>query len=61
MTPLAHRQFYPQELEALLHYNGLEITGRFGDFFESPVDQSSVLMVLRCRAAKKGRRAARPA
>ncbi len=30
MTPLAHRQFYPQELEALLHYNGFEITERSG-------------------------------
>src|SRR5512146_3131386 len=25
MTPLAHRQFFPQELEALLHYNGLAV------------------------------------
>ena len=25
MTPLAHRQLYPQELEALLHYNGFAV------------------------------------
>jgi len=25
MTPLAHRQFFPAELEALLHYNGFDV------------------------------------
>jgi len=59
MTPLAHRQFYPQELEALLHYNGFEITAQFGDFFESPLDQSSVLTVVRCRRARKRRQIGR--
>ena len=32
MTPLAHRQFFPAELEMLLHYNGFAIEERFGDF-----------------------------
>jgi SAM-dependent methyltransferase len=32
MTPLAHRQFYPRELEALLHYAGFEVTEWIGDF-----------------------------
>jgi len=30
VTPLAHRQFYPQELEALLHYNGFAISNEPG-------------------------------
>lgn len=49
MTPLAHRQFYPQELEALFHYNGFVITEQFGDFFRSPLVSSSHHMVLHCR------------
>ncbi len=55
MTPLAHRQFYPQELEALLHYNGFEITERYGDFFRSPLGTHSSTMVV-CARARRGRR-----
>jgi SAM-dependent methyltransferase len=54
MTPLAHRQFYPEELEALLHYNGFTITERHGDFFRSPLTSRSHTMVLHCRA-RRGR------
>jgi SAM-dependent methyltransferase len=50
MTPLAHRQFYPQELEALLHYNGFTVTERYGDFFRGPLASSSPTMVLHARA-----------
>jgi len=50
MTPLTHRQFYPQELEALLHYNGFKITARFGDFDESLPTQESAQLILVCRA-----------
>lgn len=32
--PLTHRQYYPQELEALLHYNGFTIERWVGDFDE---------------------------
>lgn len=32
MTPLCHRQFYPQELEALLHYNGFRLREVIADF-----------------------------
>lgn len=49
MTPLAHRQFYPQELEALLHYNGFSIVECYGDFFRSPLDSTSQTVVLHCR------------
>lgn len=31
-TPLTQRQFFPAELEALLHYNGFEIESHTGDF-----------------------------
>ena len=30
VTPLAHRQFFPQEWEALLHYNGFRVGPRRG-------------------------------
>ncbi len=32
ITPLAHRQIFPQELEALLHYNDFTLLERYGDF-----------------------------
>lgn len=53
MTPLAHRQFYPQELEALLHYNGFEITARFGDFDASLPTPESAQLILVCRARRQ--------
>ena len=59
MTPFAHRQFYPQELEALLHYNGFAIVDRWGDFFRAPLTAKSERMILRCRRAKKSRKIAR--
>lgn len=45
MTPLAHRQFYPQEMEALLHYNGFEVRELYGDFERGPLVQASDVMV----------------
>jgi SAM-dependent methyltransferase len=53
MTPLAHRQFYPQELEALLHYNGFAITARHGDFMGGPLSSSSATMILGCRPRRR--------
>lgn len=55
MTPLAHRQFYPQEIEALLHYNGFSITERWGDFDGSPLGQESRVMIVACRARRTKR------
>ncbi len=49
-TPLAHRQLYPQEIEALLHYNGFSIERRFGDFEKGKFDASSDTLVAICRA-----------
>jgi SAM-dependent methyltransferase len=54
MTPLAHRQFYPQELEALLHYNGFAITAWYGDFDRAPITSSSPTMVIHARARRMG-------
>ena len=48
-TPLTHRQFYPQELEALLHYNGLSVEELHGDFTQSPPDQLSDTLIYWCR------------
>ena len=49
MTPLCHRQFFPQELEALLHYNGFVVKDRWGDFLRSEPTQESSVMIFRCR------------
>jgi SAM-dependent methyltransferase len=49
MTPLAHRQFFPCELEALLHYNGFEATAVHGDFHRGPLVKESDVMVWHAR------------
>ena len=48
-TPLAHRQFFPQEWEALLHYNGFEVVKVAGDFYGGPFDRSSDVMIWHAR------------
>jgi SAM-dependent methyltransferase len=55
VRPLAHRQFFPQELEALLHYNGLTIEHRWGDFDRGPmhIDCESQVVVARARSPKR--------
>jgi hypothetical protein len=49
MVPLAHRQFFPRELEALLHYNGFETMALHGDFHGGPLVQRSDVMVCHAR------------
>jgi SAM-dependent methyltransferase len=49
-TPLAHRQFFPQELEALLHYNGLDVVAVHGDFETAPPDEDATSLIYHCRA-----------
>jgi len=49
MTPLSHRQFFPAEWEALLHYNGFEVDRVDGDFFGSPLSKSSDVMIWHTR------------
>jgi SAM-dependent methyltransferase len=46
MTPLAHRQFHPQELEALLHYNGFAIESQLGDFDGKATHESRTLVIV---------------
>jgi SAM-dependent methyltransferase len=45
MTPLAHRQFFPREWEALLHYNGFRVDRVEGDFAGGPLTRESDVMV----------------
>jgi SAM-dependent methyltransferase len=45
VVPLAHRQFFPQEWEALLHYSGFEVEKVLGDFHGGPLDRTSDVMV----------------
>jgi SAM-dependent methyltransferase len=54
MTPLAHRQFYPCELEALLHYNGFAIQKAYGGYKRGVLDRYSEEMVFVCRARPVG-------
>jgi SAM-dependent methyltransferase len=56
VTPLAHRQFFPQELEALLHYNGFTVERVYGDFLGGKLDRYSEVMALVCRPTARGRR-----
>lgn len=49
MTPLAHRQFYPQELEALLHYNGFRVTELLGGFGGAPATRDAMMLVYHCK------------
>jgi SAM-dependent methyltransferase len=50
VTPLAHRQFFPQELEALLHYNGFAVENTWGDYKRTPFDRYSEIMLIAARA-----------
>ncbi|MFI5307016.1 MAG: class I SAM-dependent DNA methyltransferase [Polyangiales bacterium] len=50
-VPLTQRQFFPSELEGLLHYNGFEIEQRYGDFRFGPLRESSETQVLVARPA----------
>jgi hypothetical protein len=52
-TQLAHRQFFPQELEALLHYNGLEVVEVHGDFLHEPPDKDAEMLVYHCKRRRR--------
>jgi SAM-dependent methyltransferase len=47
--PLAQRQFFPAELEALLHYNGFAVERRFGDFAFGPLGDDSDVQAIVAR------------
>lgn len=44
------RIIYPQELEALLHYNGFKTDARYGDFDETPFSSNSPKQIVICSA-----------
>ncbi|MBM4374228.1 MAG: class I SAM-dependent methyltransferase [Deltaproteobacteria bacterium] len=52
VTPLAHRQFFPQELEALLHYNGLDVVEIHGDYERRAPTQEATTLVYHCERAR---------
>lgn len=52
VAPLSLRYVFPQEMEALLHYNGIEIVEQYGDFDRSPVTDESRLIHYICRKRK---------
>jgi len=46
---LKMRIFFPQELEALLHYNDFVVEAKFGNYDESPFTSTSPRQILVCR------------
>ncbi len=58
-VPLTHRQFFPREIEALLHYNGFSDMIWTADFSDQPPDESVDSMVVSCRASGRTRAGAR--
>ncbi|HLK38974.1 MAG TPA: class I SAM-dependent methyltransferase [Polyangiaceae bacterium] len=53
MTPLAHRQFFPREWEALLHYGGFDVEQVHGDFAGGPLTADSDVMVWHARRRRR--------
>lgn len=49
VAPLSLRYVFPQEMEALLHYNGFEITEQYGDGDFSPLTGESSAMIYVCQ------------
>jgi len=47
---LQMRCYFPQEIDALLHYNGLQIVDKYGDFQRNPFENNARTQVFRCRA-----------
>jgi len=45
------RCFYPAELDALLHYNGLKLLKKYGDFSRAPFASGSQRQIVICRKA----------
>jgi SAM-dependent methyltransferase len=57
-VPLTHRQFFPRELAALLHYNGFTDCIWTADFRDLPPDEGADSLVVSCRV--RGKPAGRP-
>ena len=56
VVPIAHRQMYPQELEALLHYNGFRVVMHQGGFRGEAPSEASESQVLVCEVRAGFRR-----
>lgn len=54
---LTHRQFFPSEMEALLHYNGFGDCQFYGGFDGAAPGGSSDTLVVACRCPQRRRRA----
>lgn len=52
VAPLSLRYVFPQEMEALLYYNGFEIVEQYGDVDRSPVTDESRQIYYICRKRK---------
>jgi len=52
-VPLAHRQFFPQEIEALLHYNGFSELRWYSDFSESGLDPGADFLAVSSKALRR--------
>jgi SAM-dependent methyltransferase len=51
-STLAHRQFFPEEWRALLHYNGFRIDAEYGDWDGGPFTDASDVMIAECTVRK---------
>jgi SAM-dependent methyltransferase len=49
-THIACRFTYPQELKALLHYNGFQLVQQFGNWNQEPLSASSPSIISICKA-----------
>jgi SAM-dependent methyltransferase len=56
-VPLTHRQLFPREIEALLHYNGFTDIAFSKDFTEAPGDGAADCLVVSSRASRAARKA----
>jgi SAM-dependent methyltransferase len=54
---LAHRQFFPREIEALMHYNGFDVVRRHGGFHGEEPDAEAESQVLVCARSRREIRA----
>lgn len=45
VAPLSLRYIFPQEMEALMYYNGFEIAEQYGDFDKTPATNESQLLI----------------
>jgi len=52
-VPLTHRQFFPAELEALLHYNGFDEVTFTADFTDEPPGPDVDSMVVTCQSPRR--------